>query len=299
MKLSFKALDDHEKYLRLPTFVSALKKRVSKYIQERVLKKLKGWKEDFLSQAGREVLIKAIAQTIPTYAMQCFTIPMSILKEVKSMYQTFFWRQRKEERKIAWVAWHKLVASKKDGGLGMRDLLMFNKALLAKQAWRIIKFGHSLLPKTLKNKYHPHTSFMETKVSPICSFTWRSIMSARDLIKKGLKKVVGSGHEVNIWEDSWVPRLPQFHIFCYGACEEDGPQVVSDLMVGREWNVELLNQLFTSWEVEAIRSIVPIASNARVDTWAWNFTKNGDFSTRSVYFLELNEVKQMGPQRQV
>lgn len=87
---------------------------------------------------------------------------------------------------------------------------------------------------------------METKLIPLASFTWRSILSARDMIKKGLKKVVGSGHEVNIWEDPWVPRLPQFHIFSHGARNDDGPHVVSDLMVDREWNVELLNQLFTS-----------------------------------------------------
>lgn len=107
---------------------------------------------------------------------------------------------------------------------------------------------------------------METKVSPLASFTWRSLLSARDLLKKGLKKVVGSVYAVNIWEDPWVPRLPHFCIFSQGARNADGPQVVSDLMVDREWNVALLNQMFTSWDVEAIRSI-PIAHNARDDTW--------------------------------
>lgn len=47
-------------------------------------------------------------------------------------------------------------------------------------------------------------------MSPVSSFTWRSILSARDMIKKGLKKVVGSGHEVNIWND---PGIPIFALF--------------------------------------------------------------------------------------
>lgn len=123
------------------------------------------------------------------------------------------------------------MASKKDGGLGVRDLPTFNKALLAKQAWRIIKYPNSLLAKTLRNKYHPHSSFMEVKVSPLSSFTWRFILSTRDLIKRGLKKVVGSVHEVNIWDDPWIPRLPNFRIFSHRAREDDGPQVLSDLMV--------------------------------------------------------------------
>lgn len=64
-------------------------------------------------------------------------------------------------------------------------------------------------------------------------------------------------------------------------------------MVEREWNVELLQKLFTSWEVEAIRSI-PIAPNARGDIWAWHHSKSGEFTTRSAYFLELNKMQHKG-----
>ena len=233
MKLSFKAVEGHEKYLGLPTFVSGSKKRVFRYIQERVLKKLKGWKEGFLSHAGREVLIKAIAQAIPTYAMQCFRIPVEMLKDIEGMCRRFFWGQKKDERKVAWVGWSKMYKAKKEGGLGMRNLQIFNEALLTKQAWRLVKYPDSLMAKTLKNKYFPNTSFMDVKQSPVASFTWKSILSARGLLKKGLRKVVGHGNSVEIWGDPWVPGLPNFRPRKELSHENSGLRTVCDLMIQR------------------------------------------------------------------
>ncbi|XP_048489904.1 uncharacterized protein LOC125491871 [Beta vulgaris subsp. vulgaris] len=87
MKLNFKAVDEHDKYLGLPTYIGSSKKRVFQSIQERILKKLKGWKEGFVSQVGREILIKTVAPAIPTYSMQCFAIPVGILKEMERAWR--------------------------------------------------------------------------------------------------------------------------------------------------------------------------------------------------------------------
>ena len=67
------------------------------------------------------MLIKAVAQAIPTYAMQCFNIPVSILKEIEKLCRCFFWGQKKEEKKMAWVAWEKVYGSKAEGGLGKKS----------------------------------------------------------------------------------------------------------------------------------------------------------------------------------
>ncbi|XP_062147739.1 uncharacterized protein LOC133856699 [Alnus glutinosa] len=54
------ATKGYEKYLGLPALVGCSKLKAFANIQERVQKLLDGWKERFLSQAGKEILIKAV-----------------------------------------------------------------------------------------------------------------------------------------------------------------------------------------------------------------------------------------------
>ena len=58
-----------EQYLGLPSFVGRRKKEGFNFIKEKMWRKLQGWEGKLLSQAGREVLIKAVIQAILTYAM--------------------------------------------------------------------------------------------------------------------------------------------------------------------------------------------------------------------------------------
>jgi hypothetical protein len=54
--------------------------------------------------------------------------------------------------------------SKTAGGLGFRDLIMFNKALLAKQCWRLIQNLDYLIFQIIRAKYYPNSSFLESEL---------------------------------------------------------------------------------------------------------------------------------------
>jgi hypothetical protein len=71
-------VDHFNKYLGQPTHIGRSKTQVFNYIQDKVWKKLKGWKEKNISFAGRGTLIKVVAQAIPTYLMSCFLLPKGL-----------------------------------------------------------------------------------------------------------------------------------------------------------------------------------------------------------------------------
>ena len=78
-------IKEHEKYLGLPAIVQRNKKASLNYIKERIWNKLQSWKENLLSQAGREDLLKSMVQTIPTFDMSCLKLPIGLCHEIKML----------------------------------------------------------------------------------------------------------------------------------------------------------------------------------------------------------------------
>ena len=154
-------------------------------IKEKFHRKLAGWKEKLLSKARKEVLIKAVAQAIPTYTMSCFRLPDSLCEELTSMIRKFWWGQQKEEKRIAWLSWEKLCVPKSCGGMGFKQLKYFNMALLAKQGWRLQTNPNSLVYWVLKARYFPQCEFIEASLGNNPSYSWHSVLSAKHLVREG------------------------------------------------------------------------------------------------------------------
>ena len=83
----------HEKYLGLPSFLGRSKRNTFNDLKEKLGNKLSSWKEKLLSNAGKEILIKSVAQAIPSYTMSCFKLFDALCDELASIVRRFWWGQ--------------------------------------------------------------------------------------------------------------------------------------------------------------------------------------------------------------
>ena len=171
---------------------------LSRTFGKRLKKRVLGWKEKYILKAGREVLIKIVAQAIPTYSMIIFKIPATLCNTINSSMAKYQCVQTKAEKKIHQNNWKKLCTPNDRGEMGFKDIQAFNLALLAKQAWRLIHNNHSLFYCVYKLRHFPHCSFMDAEVGSNPSYVWRSLLAARDVIFEGSKWEVGDGSRIEV-----------------------------------------------------------------------------------------------------
>lgn len=93
--LGFSNSSENWKYLGMPYIIGRSKKVVVMGIKDKVISRIKGWKGRFTNPAGREVLIKSILLTMPTYAMTCIKLPYGVCQQLNSIIAIFFLERSK------------------------------------------------------------------------------------------------------------------------------------------------------------------------------------------------------------
>ncbi|XP_060959451.1 uncharacterized protein LOC133030657 [Cannabis sativa] len=244
-------------YLGLPSIVGRNKNAVLGFLKEKMRKRINSWEGKFLSRAGKEILIKSVVQSLPSYAMNVFLLPVGTCKELEKMMASFWWKSNNSSGSgsgIIWMNWDRLTKHKFEGGMGFRCLRDFNLAMLGKQ---------------------------ELGSNP--SFVWSSIFAARDVVKAGLRKRIGAGLSVQITSDPWlpivdraspIPVVPGLEHFTVNSLFQ---------INNRSWDVDVVRDLFSPEDASIILGI-PLSS-VDADTWYWVAEKNGFYSVRSAYHL--------------
>ena len=86
------------------------------------------WSVKTLSFSGRLLLIKTVISGITTFWCSAFIFPKACIKRINSLCSIFMRKGNIEGHNTARVSWETIVLTKRQGGLGIKDSLTWNKA---------------------------------------------------------------------------------------------------------------------------------------------------------------------------
>ncbi|GJS57893.1 RNA-directed DNA polymerase, eukaryota [Tanacetum coccineum] len=145
----------------------------------KVSNRLSNWKLKTLSIGGRLTLIKSVISSIPLYHMSIFKAPMGVLNKLESIRRNFFNGIDGMDKTNSWIRWDKILASKKNGGLGVSTM-------------------------------HGNHGALSSCVTSLRRSSWLDIIREMyDFNSKGielmqfLKKKLGNGENTSFWDDKW------------------------------------------------------------------------------------------------
>ncbi|RVW95923.1 hypothetical protein CK203_025818 [Vitis vinifera] len=95
-------------YLGMPAVVGKNKRQLFEFVRRKVWNRIQNWNGRRLSRAGKEICLKTVAQSIPTYVMQLLLLPKDLCRDIESMMNGFFWDSNPQRRSIRWMSWGKM-----------------------------------------------------------------------------------------------------------------------------------------------------------------------------------------------
>ena len=95
-ELHMKTIPQNANYLGAPLFSTRSRSKDFKFLQERLESKLLGWRCKSLSWAGRNTLIKSVAQALPSYTFSSFDVSVKVCDKLDSITKRFWWNPKKD-----------------------------------------------------------------------------------------------------------------------------------------------------------------------------------------------------------
>ncbi|KAF7839238.1 ribonuclease H [Senna tora] len=254
-------------------------KRNASLILDNLQQRLTGWKSRMLSQAARTTLIKAVVSATPIYHLQHTCLSHSQAAKCDGVMRKFFWSQWEDSKSPTMISWKKLCKGRKEEGLGFRQMLKLNEALLAKQVWRILTMEDTLVSQVFKGKYLSSTHDYHLSAKLNSSPLWKNLCKASSVVTTNLGWRVGNGHKIALNDVKWIHPDTSNHHY----------NKLCDLMFpGGFWDADKVAQVYNFPKKERILDTV-ISHTSVEDKLVWLKSDHGDFTVKKAYDILTND----------
>jgi hypothetical protein len=289
------------KFLGIPVGANPRRRATWKPIVENMEKRLTNWRSRHLSYGGRITLINSVLSSLPLYFFSFFKAPRCILLSLVRIQRNFLWGGGVEAKKLCWVKWDHICLPKAKGGLGVKNLEMFNLALLSKWKWRLLTDADSLWSDLLSYRYGHFPTLLlgggSNHHSTQHSIWWKDIINngiglSEDWFRSNVSCCVGDGRNIGFWKFKWYGNLSFKELYPNLFAKElirdvrladrlrsDGAHAAWEW----QWNGPL-----SETEQQQLDSLCTLLvgfslHSNRLDSWRWIPGTVGIFSVKSCY----------------
>jgi len=224
--------------------------------------------------------------------MSLFQLQASVTKRIEKLQRDFLWGKLGEEFKFHLVSWSKVCSSISEGGLGIRNLLVFNRAMLGKWMWRYEIERDAWWRIVVDSKYGSLWGGW-CSLEPAGTFEvrlWKNIRKGWESFSSFSRLVVQDGTRIRFWHDLWCGNtvLKDAFLVLFGIARSNDASVAANVeLLGSsiQWNVSFTREAH-DWEVGVFASFLQVLHLVTVrkgskDELLWVPPKRGIFKVKS------------------
>ena len=171
------------RYLGLPITASKLSKRECSLLVEKITGKMRTWVSRHISYAGRVVLINSVLFGMFNFWAKVFLLPQEVIQRVTNICRNFLWEGSDTYSRAPYIAWDTVCTSRKQGGLGVKNLLLWNQASIAKLVWDIARKKDCLWIQWIHGRYLKGKDWWDYSLKNYASWYWKKLLKVRDIFQ--------------------------------------------------------------------------------------------------------------------
>ena len=126
------------RYLGFPLNTKKLSLLNREPLLQKIKSKISCWTSKYISFAGRLQLLSSVISGLINFWCAAFILPSECIKHINSLCVAFLWKGNLDGRYTTRVAWETVCSPKEEGGLGLKNLNLWNKTCSIKLFWMLL-----------------------------------------------------------------------------------------------------------------------------------------------------------------
>ncbi|XP_074265589.1 uncharacterized protein LOC141588030 [Silene latifolia] len=237
------------KYLGMPIQTTRIGRQDCECLVDKICSRIHGYGSRKFSYAGRLVIVRSVLNSLHSYWASIFIIPKGIMKRIEAVCRNFLWDNSADYRRSPLVGWDTVCRPKEEGGLGLKDQEVWNKAMIGRLVDWVAEKRDSIWVHWVHNNYLKGREWMEYSPTMNSSWIWRRICK--------VKEEMAAGYTDGKWE---IQQDGYTSAGCYNWFKGNWPCVTWYKVIWNGWAIP--KHQFLGWLIahEALNTVARLKS---------------------------------------